>query len=323
MKNILFSKDIYDFFQGNNYQVVNPFNIVNNKDTVFYSAGIQPLLFEYINGNLPDDENLFIAQPVIRTQYLDSLDEGTSLAFINGTTSRFNLSQKDYDKLVKDWLEFFYQIGLKKDNITMMNDYYEDNWNNIDLAGSRTFYYYNNIEIGDTTFFTKVSSGKIDSMCDLGFGIERIRWCLNNNSYYNLYIDSNKLLPRTRALISAISLLSVCNVIPSNKNSGYRARLFSKKLAEVLESKKLNELELRYLKECLAYWKEWQKVNSEIDISVIINEYERNCNANIINLLAKEGYKVNRLNINLPWDDMQKRLYSAGVSRERIKRIIR
>ena len=65
------------------------------------------------------------------------------------------------------------------------------------------------------------------------------------------------------------------------------------------------------------------QVNSEIDTSVIINEYERNCNANIINLLAKEGYKVNKLNINLSWDDMQKRLYSAGVSRERIKRIIR
>lgn len=323
MKNILFSKDIYDFFQENNYQVVNPFNIVNNKDTVFYSAGIQPLLYEYINDSLPDNENLFIAQPVIRTQYLDSLDEGTSLAFINSTTSRFNLSQKDYDKLVKDWLEFFYQIGLKKDNITTMNDYYQDNWNNIELAGNRTFYYYNNIEIGDTTFFTKVSNSKIDSMCDLGFGIERIRWCLNNNSYYNLYSNSNELLPRTRALISAISLLSVCSVVPSNKNSGYRARLFSKKLAEILESKKLSELELRYLKECLAYWKEWQKVNSEIDTSVIINEYERNCNANIINLLAKEGYKVNKLNINLSWDDMQKRLYSAGVSRERIKRIIR
>ena len=323
MKNILYSKDIYDFFKENNYQLVNPFNIVNNKDTVFYSAGIQPLLYECIGGKLPENKNLFIAQPVIRTQYLDLLDEGTSLAFINSTTSRFNLSQNDYDILVKDWLEFFYQIGLKKENITTLNDYYEDNWNNIDLSGYRTFYYYNNIEIGDTTFFTKVGHDKIDSMCDLGFGIERLRWCINNNSYFNLYSDSSELSSRSKALISAISLLFVCNVAPSNKNSGYRFRLFSKKLAEELESKKMSNLELSYLKECLMYWNDWQKENIEIDLSLIITEYERNCNANIINLLANEGYNVNRLNVNVTWEEMQKRLYSAGVPKERIKKIVR
>ena len=112
MKNILFSSDIYKFFSENDYKIIKPFNIVNNKDTVFYSAGIQPLLSEYLNGNIKENENLFIAQPVIRTQYLDTLDEGTSLAFINSTTSRFNLSEREYKKLVNDWLDFFYQIGI-------------------------------------------------------------------------------------------------------------------------------------------------------------------------------------------------------------------
>ena len=112
MKNILFSKDIYEFFKNNNYQLINPFNIVNNKDTVFYSAGIQPLLLEYLDGNISNNQKVFIAQPVIRTQYLNSLDEGISLAFINGTTSSFNLTQNEYEKLVSDWLDFFYQIGL-------------------------------------------------------------------------------------------------------------------------------------------------------------------------------------------------------------------
>lgn len=46
-----------------------------------------------------------------------------------------------------------------------------------------------------------------------------------------------------------------------------------------------------YLKECLAYWEDWQKVNSKIDELEIINVYERNCNANVINLLVNEEYK--------------------------------
>lgn len=323
MKNILFSSDIYKFFSENDYKIIKPFNIVNNKDTVFYSAGIQPLLSEYLNGNIKENENLFIAQPVIRTQYLDTLDEGTSLAFINSTTSRFNLSLAEYKKLVKDWLEFFYQIGLDKRNITISEDYYIDNWNNINLEGNRTFYYYNNIEIGDTTFFKKVDNDKIETMCDLGFGIERLRWCVNNASYYDLFSDSKLLLPREKALISALSLLSVCNVKPSWKNSGYRARLFSKKLAELLNSRRLDELELSYLKECITYWKDWQKIDTLIDENNVINEYERNCHSNIISLLVNEGYNVGKLNVNGSWNDFETRLRSAGVPKERIKNIIR
>ena len=323
MKNILFSSDIYNFFSENDYKIIKPFNIVNNKDTVFYSAGIQPLLSQYLNGNIKENENLFIAQPVIRTQYLDTLDEGTSLAFINSTTSRFNLTETEYKRLVNDWLEFFYQIGLDKRNITISEDYYIDNWNNINLEGNRTFYYYNNIEIGDTTFFKKVDNDKIETMCDLGFGIERLRWCVNNTSYYDLYSDSKVLLPREKALISALSLLLVCNVKPSWKNSGYRARLFSKQLAELLDSRRLNEIELSYLKECITYWKDWQKIDTLIDENNVINEYERNCHSNIVSLLVNEGYNVGKLNVNGSWNDFKTRLRSAGVPKERIKNLIR
>ena len=322
MGKILFSKDIYDFFKEKEYQIVKPSNVVNNTDTVFYSAGIQPLLSGFITGDIRESKKLFIAQPVIRTQYLDSLDEGTSLAFINGTTSCFNLSERDYEKLVRDWIEFFCQIGLEEKKITTMHDYYEDTWDNISLAGKRTFYYYDNLEIGDTTFFGQVSGDRIGTMCDLGFGIERLRWCLESGSYYNLYSDSSVLNPKVKALLSAMSLLFVCNVAPSNKNSGYRARLFSKKLAEVLQARKLNEMELNYLEECIKYWSDWQQVESDNDNSMIINEYSRNCKAIIKNQLINEGYSVNRIDINIPWDDFEKRLRSAGVSKEKIKSMI-
>lgn len=260
MENIVYSKKIYDFFKERSYKIINPFHIVNNKDTLFYSAGIQPLLTCFNNNEATNIDNLFIAQPVIRTQYVDSLSEGYSLAFVNGTTAKFNLSGEDYKKLVCDWMEFFQEIGLDKKRINQRKDFYIDNWNGMNLSGDRTFYYYDNIEIGDTTFFTKTDKKGIDSMCDLGFGLERLRWVLDTNkSYYDLYSDSKNLNPREKALISAISLLAVCEIAPSQKSCGYRVRLFSKKLAETLNTRKLSINELNYFKECIEYWNDWMR----------------------------------------------------------------
>ena len=325
MNKLLLSKDINQFFQDRDYTIVKPSNIINNnKDTVFISSGIQPLLFGYLKKELESNKEYFVAQPVIRTQYLEQLSEGTSLAFVNSTTSKFNLSEEDYQKLVKDWLEFFYSLGLEKDKITTTNDFYEDTWKDLSLSGKRTFYYYDNLEIGDSTFFTKVDHKEIESMCDLGFGVERVRWCTNKGkSYFDFDKDTKHLSPEEKALISAITLLAINGVIPSQKNSGYRARLFSKHLADLLSAKKLSEADLEYFKDCIKYWKDWQKPEKELDFSLIENEYERNCNSIIKSELLEEGYKINGINVNISWDEMKKRLQSSGVPKERIKRIVR
>ena len=102
-----------------------------------------------------------------------------------------------------------------------------------------------------------------------------------------------------------------------------KARLFSKKLAELLNSRRLDELELSYLKECITYWKDWQKIDATIDENNVINEYERNCHSFIISLLVNEGYNVGKLNVNGSWNDFKTRLRSAGVPKERINNLIR
>lgn len=324
MKNILFSKDIYDYFKDNNYTIMKPANIVNDRDTVFYSAGIQPILSEYLNHNLEEKQDIFVAQPVIRTQYQNSLGEGTSLAFINATTSKFNLSEEDYKKLVNDWLEFFYELGLDKRKFSTRSDFYRGKWDEMELSGKRTFYYYDDLEVGDTTFFTDVANENIETMCDLGFGLERLRWSTNKDkSYYDLYNESRNISPQEKALMSALALLNVCKVKPSNKSYGYRARSFSKKLAELLESKKLIEEDVDYINQCIKYWEEWQQTPNISDFNQIEKEYERNCNHNIIEELANEGYNVRGININISWEEMQKRLRSSAVPKERIKQIIR
>lgn len=253
-----------NYFDMKNYCCLNPYNIVNNKDTVFITAGIQPILNDILHSKLSTMKKIYVAQPVIRTQFIDSLDEHVSLAFINSTTASFNNSFEEYQNLISDWLNIFYELGLKKDRFVIKEKKYERLWGDIYVKGLKTFYIYNELELGDSTFFNDVilknSDVPITTFSDIGFGLERIKWCLDpTKSYYDINSSTKCVVPNVKALISAISLLAVNNVNPSNKNSGYRARLFSKKLVSLIGINGFDDFLDNYLDECLNYWCLWQK----------------------------------------------------------------
>ena len=326
-KKLLLSSELKTFFAERDYKCVNPHQIVNNSDTVFLTAGIQPILSDYINLNLTG-EKIYLSQPVIRTQFANSISEGSSIAFINSTTAGFNILENDHNNLVDDWLELFAQLGMNLSNLSKNSKEYERLWGNLLVSGKKTFYYYNGLELGDTTFFTSITKDGekigIDSMSDIGFGLERIRWCVNGNSYFVLYSNNIKLSAPIKAYLSAIALLTVNGIKPSNRNSGYRVRLFSKKLVELLSGKELSSEEENYLLQCIDYWKDWQEVNEDVDIETIKKEYIRNCNRYIVDILTKEGYtNLSGININISREEMEKRLISSNVEKARIRRLIR
>lgn len=320
--------EINKYFESNNYHCLKPYHIVNNNDTIFVSAGIQPILKDYREGKLMDGKKYFVSQPVIRTQYVDSISEGYSLAFINVTSSSFNILEEEHKKMVKDWYDLIDNIGLSKKKITSRTDFYSAMWGDLEIYGKRTFHYYDGMEIGDTAFFTNITKDNckldIDSFSDLGFGLERLRWLSVGGSYYDLYSNSKKIDCNIKAYLSVIALLAVNNVVPSNKNCGYRFRLFSKKLVGLLEAKDLSEEENNYLDECIKYWIEWQRSEEQFNKNIILNEYIRNGNRYIIDLLTQEGYEnVSGININVSRDEFIKRIIGSGVETERVRNLVR
>ena len=327
-KNLMNSGDLKKYFANKNYNCISPYNVVNNSDTVFLSAGIQPILSDFCAFKIKDAKKIYLSQPVIRTQFLNSVSEGSSIAFINSTTAGFNISESNHNELVNDWIELFYKLGMNPKNIESRCKDYERNWGELLVSGKKNFYYYNNVELGDATFFTKITNhGQnigIDSMSDVGFGLERVRWCLDKDSYFNLYSDSREIKAEIKAYLSVIALLAVNEVRPSNKNSGYRARLFSKKLVNLLNGLELKDDLKKYLCECIKYWKDWQEINKEIDINSIENEYIRNCNRYNIDKLTAEGYKnLSKIDINVSREEFEKRLLSSGVEKKKVKKLIR
>jgi len=327
--NLLHSKDTNDYFSSNGYDVIFPYHIVNERDTVFTTAGIQPLLRSYLAEELDSEKKYFVPQSVIRTQFFEHLAEGTSLAFINGTTAKFNLPEEEYFKLVSDYINYFYQSGISKAKITAIKDNkpYIDTWNGIDLTGTRTFYFCDGLEIGDTTFFNSTSSTKIETFCDLGFGLERLRWSQDRSkSYFDLYSDTKDLLtPKEKGLISAISLLTLCEVKTSNKGNGYQAKRYFKGLVKLLNKQDIEADVLKYFYECITYWRDWQKVDEKLsDVEVmakVSEEYIKNCMLVIIDELGNEGYPVRGIakRLGITWDEFEFKLSQSGVPMEKIR----
>lgn len=323
---LLYQSELKDYFNERGYTCLNPYRVVNNTDTVFVTAGIQPILSDFRNSSIGDSQKIYLSQPVIRTQFVDSLGEGSSIAFINSTTAGFNILEEEHNRLVEDWLELFYMLGMSKENVSSRSKDYERTWGDLLVSGKKTFYYYNNLELGDTTFFTSVTKDGenigIDTMSDVGFGLERLRWCISGKSYYDLYSDSKEISPQIKAYLQALALLTVNEVVPSNKNSGYRVRMFSKRLVNLLEGRLLSDEEKKYYLECIKYWQDWQEVNKDVDISVFEKEYVRNCNRYIIDKLTQEGYRnLSGININVGREEMMQKLISSGVDLKRVRKL--
>ena len=113
-KKIIGQEELKRYFLKKGYNCLKPHSIVNNNDTVFVSAGIQPILKDYREAKLNGFEKIYIAQPVIRTQFANSVSEGSSIAFVNLTTSGFNITEEKHNVLVQDFLELFSILDMKK-----------------------------------------------------------------------------------------------------------------------------------------------------------------------------------------------------------------
>jgi len=322
-------------FSSLNYDILQPSSVINNSDdTIFTTAGIQPVFLNAVNNKpLTECNNMYVAQPVLRTQYIKSLSEGFSLAFVNTTTVRINNTYENHLKLVNDWLDLFKSLNFNPSLFSTKEKDSSRIWRKHIMSGHKVFYLYNGLELGDSTFFTSIintedGSKPIETMRDVGFGLERIRWTMRlEASYYDINSFSNMLEPKLKALLSAMALLTVNGVIPSNKDVGYRVRLFAKTIIQDYRLDSLPNYFKTYIDECLSYWADWQqtgKTYEDYNKDIILDELLRNENRYILDLLSNHGHdNVHGININLKRDEFFKRLRSANITREYVEEVLK
>ena len=183
------------------------------------------------------------------------------------------------------------------------------------------------MEIGDASFvkdFPQTNRNNL-SFSDIGFGLERIRWILQGGTYANTFTENSHNKKETSigdVCLHSLTLLSGSGLKPSNKEHGYRFRLFSKRLIEDIKGDYVN-LEAsvaHYYQE----WKKWTKleVSEEETIKTISKENQRNFNRILIDELKKYYNDVN-LDINLSTEIIINRLSGASVDKNNLLSILK
>lgn len=322
---------LQDYFTNLKYTILTPNSVANTEDknTVFTTAGIQTAIQLFRKDQLEPQKPFFIAQPVTRTQFRDSVDDVSSIAFTNISSGEINGSIDSHNNAVTDWMNCFAELGLDLDKIQLRPKQYSRSWGDIHLSGHKIFYEYDGLELGDSAFLINDNpDDTISTISDVGFGLERLRTVSTGYDYYDLAnttrlseLKYSNLYYQQQALYSALSLMATNNISPSNKGAGYRFRQFSKKLAalEGLDTT-TDQVAISRWSDYWRHWSQLEDAHQSLDTGKIITqEIQRNINRLILDeLLANDIVDGQAIDINLPKDIFLKRLLNTSA-REYIK----
>lgn len=302
------------YFRDNDFIIAEPVSVINgNKETIFTTAGVQSLsCYIHDEDHLPSSP-IFIAQPVMRTQFLDVIDEGSSINFINVATVGFNQTPEQHIASLDIWMDLFKKLGFRDELFAYKVKEFSRYWGDKQIIGEKVFIIYDGLEIGDASYVDNIDQKTRQpiSLSDIGFGLERIRWILSGGSYFDIQVKGpgNLLSKEAQVYCSSLSLLASEGLEPSNKGAGYRFRLLSKRLVKDLGIN--HECVEAYIESCYDYWKHWAGTpcSKEDAINMIKKENTRNFNRLLLDelssYLVKEGQGIN---VNVPTDIFVKRL---------------
>lgn len=315
-------KYLETYFERNGFSILQPKPIINKTGiTLFISAGVQHLDdVIYKEANYCDVPQ-FVAQPVLRSQFVKSVGEGSSTSFINICTEKVNPRVQEHFSYLEKWLELLDKMGLKKENISFQLQNTETKWADKKFKSDKIKIFYDGLEIGVALYNTDLPQNNRDPLCfsDIGFGLERIKWILQGGQYFNVFNITTKehevKNPIILNHILTMALLAGSGIKPANKEHGYRLRLFSKKFI----SENIKEhLEIEELAgNAYRYWSNWINlpVSENEALLLIQKENERNFNRELLNSLKLKYVDVD-IDINQSTEKVLKLLRGTSVDKD-------
>jgi hypothetical protein len=322
-------KAAIDFFKSNSYEVARPIDIVRRGErTLFASAAGQVFDDAIYKGQDVSSSNIVCIQPVIRLQSKSLVGkiEGYSTSFLNLSTDCWNNTPERHFEALDDWLDFLSAQGLYAGNITLKYNYEDNDWGTFHVHSDALRFNYGGLELGIANFFTDIPqpSGRIATMSDISFGLERLVWAINKSeSYFDaigplIYVLYNPDKIMLMDSIRTMTLMAGSGVIPSHYDHGGKFRLLAKKVAKSFGLAPYKELS-EY------YYNQWSKfINLKYDYNVcanmILQEIERNLNVELAQAL---GFKwiSNDAPENYLHSLLKKRKIRLSELREKIRKI--
>jgi hypothetical protein len=316
--------ELFEQFEG--ISVIKPDKITRSTgDTTFFtSAGVQHIETIFKDEGDLRKEKFIVAQPVIRSQFMDKVKDGTSTSFINLSVESIDANPAEFIKLSNEFIKLVVNQGIDPKELRFCIDEISDRWGDKKFHKTVLTLYFNNIELGECVYMHDypVKEDKKIDIVDIGFGIERLNWGINNKNYfpdfdkfYTSNIDSNKITAIIDAIRTAV-LIAGEGVAPSNHDHGYRLRQLSKRF--ISRDVGVN-LDFRGLIDIsYEYWKRWGapfNLDKEEILKIISQENERNWNSLFLLKLKEYSDFDIRVNINQKSTDFLQQI-NASLPKE-------
>lgn len=321
---------LVESFEG--FDLVEPESVVRHADstTLFTTAGVQRIEEMTKDERVPEKQQIMLFQPVIRSQFIDKINENSFTSFINFTALSIDSSYDEYLESAKKLISMIAENAddLGKIIISFKEDFVK--WGHRKFNNCAITIAYNDIEVGECVYIKDypINDQNKISITDMGLGVERVNKALFNVSgvSYPEGMDSldlseseiNSIIDPIRSMVIIVAE----GVSPSNKNHGYRLRQFSKRYVE--RSQGLNIEVVGLIEESLKYWQTYGlKAVRDLDEikKIIIAENSRNTNALLLRKLKEtQGVELG-IDINQPIDDFIKQI-GFSLSEDDIKKLI-
>ncbi|MBU2578846.1 hypothetical protein KKA09_01895 [Patescibacteria group bacterium] len=282
-------------------KIVKPDKICRPKgDTTFFtSAGVQhieTILRE--KGNFKK-EQFAIAQPVIRSQFIDKVKEGTSTSFINFSVESIDTTPDEFIALCNKFIKLILNQGVNTRDLKFVAKDSSVKWGDKKFSNVFLKVYFNNIEIGECIYIYDypITENEKVSIADIGFGVERLNWAIGKDKYYlpeykNFYVNKiDKDKDKITSIIDCVRSMVLIvgdGIKPSNHDHGYRIRQFSKRFVFRNQRMGMNVAELIHLS--YENWEKWGykfSVSEKDIIEIIKLENDRNFNGLFLSKLRK------------------------------------
>jgi hypothetical protein len=287
--------------------------IVNNKvKTLFTVSGVQ-LIDPVIHDGEDIPEKFFIAQPVLRTQFLPTVSEGSLTSFNNISTVMVNRGYEEHVDAIKLWLNMLKEMGFEEDDISVNVSKNKNRWGEKEFINEVISVLYKGIEMGEASFVDSMPQNTREplNISDIGFGLERMNYALTGKTFNN---EKEDPLPVDIIDCSrTLALLIGSGVIPSNKAQGYRVRLFSKNFVSKNLEYGVNPRDL--LENSYREWAKWTNlpISKEDFLEKAMKEYDRNFNREILDGLQGAGHDI-EVDINQSVDAFFAQIKNSGFN---------
>jgi len=275
--------------------------------TIFTTAGVQRIESMLKTAKSVDRESFIVCQPVIRSQFMDKVCDGTSTSFVNMSAEIIRSSPDEFINTCKKLIELVVKQGISIDDLRFTTESSSVKWGSKRFNNVALTLYFNGIELGECVYILDYPIGdeKI-SITDLGLGVERLLWGLDNSKPYMLgfedfyeQIEDSDHATSIIDCVKSMVLIAGEDILPSNSNQGYRLRQFSKRF---VKRNRLADFNINRLIG-IAYqeWKKWgyNPVLTEDEVVEVISaENERNFNCLFLNILLQDEHVDLYIDVN-------------------------